>query len=345
MAQVIPVRGVERRTGAPGRAGPVRRAIEAATGLRLEAWSDADVAAYDAGYHPFVAAVDAAFRLHLPLALSPDHLWLLVAQGFSRIVNQDPEGMRAGFVRHEGTIPLEVRRDDFVAGSRTNDWPAVFAEFSRQIRDHIGEANHADLVPDFTTTGPVERAASEIVLMEAMQSYFEYRMMTLCGIPEVRLEGTREDWWKLAACTDRLGSRHGCTWWTDHLTPWLERVAACAGGADDPELWRSIYKVENRSGGPYATGWITQCFPYLQAGGDGATERNRYLGRPVLGRGEHGGVTMDEWPGGLSRAPFEWRYFAQVRSMAFVAGFTHMTQDAATSAVRPAIGWAVAAVR
>ena len=66
-----------------------------------------------------------------------------------------------------------MRRDDFVKGSPENPWSEVFKEFSAQIRDHVGAS--IDLfLPSFSTTGPVERAAAEVVLLDAMQSYFEY---------------------------------------------------------------------------------------------------------------------------------------------------------------------------
>ncbi len=45
-------------------------------------------------------------------------------------------------------------------------------------------------VCDFSTTGPIERAASEIVLMDAMQSYFDYVLQWICGTPEVTLLGS-----------------------------------------------------------------------------------------------------------------------------------------------------------
>lgn len=73
---------------------------------------------------------------------------------------------------------ITVRRDDFVKGSPENPWPEAFGEFSAAIREHLGDA-HGLIVADFSTTGPVERAASEVVLLDAMQAYFSYEMLTL----------------------------------------------------------------------------------------------------------------------------------------------------------------------
>ena len=124
-------------------------------------------------------------------------IWLMIIQGVANHINAHAEELRPRIVSHQGKIGIEVRRDDFVKGSPENPWSEVFNEFSVQIRDHVGPK--IDLfLPAFSTTGPVERAAAEIVLLDAMQSYFEYQVFTVCGIPTITLEGTHEDWKALA---------------------------------------------------------------------------------------------------------------------------------------------------
>src|SRR5207253_7510188 len=139
-----------------------------------------------------------------PLVLSPDILWLLVAQGFANHVNANAEELRPQLVKHSGKAVIAVRRDDFIKGSPENPWPEVFEEFSGQIRDHVGQATHELLQPAFSTTGVTERAAAQVVLLDAMQSYFSNEFHTLCGIPEIVLEGTAHDWGKLSERTRDL---------------------------------------------------------------------------------------------------------------------------------------------
>jgi hypothetical protein len=90
-----------------------------------------------------------------------------------------------------------VRRDDFVKGSPENPWGEVVGEFSARIREHAGPV-HDLFVPRFSTTGPAERVAAEIALLDAVKCYFRYVLETLCGIPAVTLEGTAADWQELA---------------------------------------------------------------------------------------------------------------------------------------------------
>ena len=226
--------------------------------------------------HPFVAAVHKAFMGHRPLCLSPDMIWLLIAQGVANHINAHPDELRPRLVRHPGRLALAVRRDDFVKGSPENPWPEVFAEFSAQIRQHVGPA--LDLfLPDFSTTGPVERAASEVVLLGAMRSYFTYEVMTLCGIPEITLEGTPEDWRAVAERARRFAGLD-LGWWLEALEPVLDQFARASRGEVDRPFWQSLYRLHDESGGPLITGWITAFFPYLKDGRTGqATQRNPWL--------------------------------------------------------------------
>eukprot|EP01052_Picozoa_sp_SAG31_P036155 SAG31_NODE_4471_length_3205_cov_2.753059_1_plen_307_part_00 len=59
--------------------------------------------------HGFIAAVTAAFKDHYPLALRPQHFWLMVAQGVATHVDLNAEAVRASWVRHEGKKTLAVR--------------------------------------------------------------------------------------------------------------------------------------------------------------------------------------------------------------------------------------------
>ncbi len=75
-----------------------------------------------------------------------------------------------------------------------NPWSEVLDDFSSQIRRHVGDKTHDLLTLTFSTTGPVERAAAQIVLMNCFKDYFVPFMTILCGIPSITLEGTVDDW-------------------------------------------------------------------------------------------------------------------------------------------------------
>jgi hypothetical protein len=303
-------------------------------------------------YHPFVAAVHRAFMDHRPLCLSPDAIWLLICQGVANHINTNAERLRSRFVRHEGRVQIDVRRDDFVKGSPENPWPEVFSEFSTKVRDHVGPTLGLFL-PAFSTTGPVERAAAEIVLLDAMRSYFRYAFRSRCGIPAVTLEGTTEDWEALA---ERAGAfaDYGLEAWIEVLRPILRQFVRASQGDVARTFWRSLYKLNDRSGGPVITGWITAFFPYLKdnrTGGasvpsgvlfrDDQEELKRMLYPSGRADWDTPGFSADSLPSGLSKAPFRWHYLEKTFDMEFLGGLMGVAQDSETLTLRPEIGWAV----
>ena len=301
-------------------------------------------------WHPVVAAVHRAFHDHRPLVLSPDIVWTLIAQGFAQHVHANAEALRSRFVSHAGQQAIEIRRDDLVMGSGGNAWTEVVDELTVGVRAHIESAAHDLLVPTFTTTGPNERTAAQVVLLDAMQSYFTYTVQTMCGIPQVVLEGTVGDWSSLAQRTEVLGEFE-LRWWTEALRPILAEFVAAAHGAARTEFWQSIYKHRSASGGPYVTGWISAFFPYVN---NLRTNRATVMNPSFRRRGaasENAPYSADEVssyslttasvPSGLATAPFTWRYLSETHEMEFLAGFVGVRQDGETLSLRPEIGWAV----
>jgi hypothetical protein len=138
-----------------------RKAFAKRTGAGTEASAANHARLAGGSIHPFVDAAQIAFDEHLPLVLSPDDVWLCIAQAFAHHVDENAEALRGRFVRHEGKAEIIVIRDGFRKGDPDNDWPGVFGEFSDAIAEHVGKQRDL-VVADFSTTGPVERAASEV---------------------------------------------------------------------------------------------------------------------------------------------------------------------------------------
>lgn len=291
-------------------------------------------------FHPLIATLHAAFTDHRPVVLSPDVIWLTITQGFAQHINANAERLRSMLVQHDGKLQLKVERHDFVKGSPENPWQEVFQEFSAKIQEHLG-ATHGLIVSDFSTTGPVERAASEITLMDSMQAFFGYEVCTLCGIPNITLEGTVQDWRRIAERVQEF-RRFELDWWVRFLEPILEQFVAAAGGNVDQGFWDSIYKWHGPkgSGSPHVTGWIKDFFPYLSSfsltpESNLILERNQRLGAPDVGPGR------DAFPALPARAPFLWKYLAAQYEMEFIGGLCGIRQEPKTLRLRPEIGWAV----
>jgi hypothetical protein len=308
----------------------------------LEAAAQIDTPLIAAGFHPFVAAVHTAYAYHYPLVISPDMIWLLITQGFANHINKYPEEMRRYFVDFKGKKLLNVDRPSFSKGSADNNWPGVFPEFGDSIEANTGPALLDLVTGDFSTTSPAEKIAFQITLMDAMKSYFTYSVTTLCGIPEITLEGSVQDWQKIEAKTQEL-AQYELSWWTDELLPVLREFTNTAAGRPNQEFWQAIYKMPFRgSGSPDISGWILNFFPYKDLGGNLV----QFIGAKKPD-GNNPGIpaqltaTTDEFTSGLSQADFIWNYYGTFYKMEFVAGFVGFRQDSQTLALRPEISWAV----
>jgi hypothetical protein len=213
----------------------------------------------------FAKAVHAAFFDHHPLVLSPDIIWLTIAQGLANHIDQNAERLRKEFVSHDGKKELVIERPDFVKGSPDNDWENVFPEFSSLIDANCVPGTKEIVENDFSTTGPVEKVVSHITLMDTVQHYFTYTMCCGCGFPSITLTGTTNDWEEIRRKAECL-KRYDLEWWLDALLPALDQFVAAAHGKPDLDFWRSLCMINTGTSFPKyepLTGWVQVFFPYL----------------------------------------------------------------------------------
>ena len=288
-------------------------------------------------FNPFMATIHSSFSSHRPIEISPDHIWLVLMQGFAAHVNNHSEELRDKFVSHTGELSLMVRRDDFKKGKIDNPWEEVFEEFCKQIEKHVGEDTVNLVTAKFSTTTPTEQAAFELTLMDALGHYFSYEVHSMCGIPSITLEGATQDWKELKERAMQL-EKYDLKWWTDELDPILEEFINASEGRVNTEFWNSMYKDKGQSGGPFVTGWISKLFPYL-AGKDPKFPRLN----PIFetDNPEELRISLESFPNGLSKVPFKWKYYFREYEMIFLSGFVGMSQNHETKAVRPEIGWII----
>ena len=288
-------------------------------------------------FHPFMNAMHTAYAKHYPMTISPDMIWLLIAQGFATHINQNGEEMRDYFVDFDGKKNLDIRRDYFVKGGKDNDWEGAFTEWSHKIEENTGPELLNLVSAEFSTTGIVEKAAFEITLMDAMKSYFTYSMTTMCGIPEITLEGSVDDWRLIEEKAQAL-AKYDLDWWIDGLMPILKEFTKAAKGKSDREFWQSIYKWNSvGSGNPYITGWILNFFPYMDYYG----EVKQFIGNPKINPSGRLTAETDIFMSGMSQADFNWNYYGRFFKMEILAGFMGYEQDKETLSLKPVIGWAV----
>lgn len=208
--------------------------------------------------HGFIGAVFEAYSNHYDLVLRPDDVWVAIMTQFSRYVENNAEALRKKFVNHDGQKKLVV----YGSGSlRTAD----YASFARQIIDAMKEHLNQDIttwmIPEFSTTTLNDRTVESVIMMSAMQKYFSYKQVLCCGIPNVTLQGSVEDWIKLRANIDNLlqyDLEDQMNVWHKMLAKILDEFVASRQGNPDISFWNKIcHSTYGGSGSSYLSGWIT----------------------------------------------------------------------------------------
>lgn len=222
------------------------------------------------GKDAFYKCIIDAYANHHPIKLSPDMIWLLISQGFSRYVNAHAEEMRPLLVNHSGKIDLTVETSDDLFSGKA-DWEKLMNDFSSQIEKNTKTDIAKTITADFSTTTLAERIASQTTLMESVKSYFDYTVIYIkCGIPNITIEGTPADWQRVIDKTKNLQS-YKIGKWTNELEPILNEFLKASNGKPRQEFWQNIVmkrKIDelNRGGCSLTKptmidGWILKFFP------------------------------------------------------------------------------------
>ncbi len=283
-------------------------------------------------YNSFFYGMYEAYSNHRPFILSPDMIWLLISQGFTRHVKANPESMRKFFVDFVGKLSLVVESYKPL-NDPTLAWEEIFPKFTDQIRQHTGDELVELLSCNFSTTTSVEKIASEITIMEAVKPYFEFIILYVgCGIPEITLEGTPEDWEKVLNKAREL-KKYNLKWWISELEPLLQEFVKASKGDINKEFWQNMFKYHSQKkyGAPnIIDGWIVKFFPY-----DKDDKRNNL-------KQLEGGKNL---PNEIVKVDVKFLEADKdsiiETELEFWSGFIGLEQNTDNFALRPQIGWMV----
>ena len=291
------------------------------------------------GKDAFYRSIVEAYANHQSITLSPDMVWLVISQGFARYVNAHAEKLRPKLVNHNGKMDLAIQTSKDLLKEDV-DWPSLIGDFASQINKYTKGGIAKTITADFSTTGTVERVASQITLMESVKSYFEYIVYRIaCGIPSVKLQGTAADWRRVLEKTKQL-EQYGLGKWVGELQPILKEFIKAAEGTPNQSFWKNIVKRQNterlKGGGcspdkpTELDGWLLKLFP------------------------DENGKTLDkvshtkDMPAEYVRVGFKYRVINPLNGklmsetpMELWAGFIGAKVDKEKNMVTPKVGWLV----
>ncbi len=140
--------------------------------------------------HPFVNAIQIAYGYHYPLVITPDIIWYLITSGVCEFINRNAEKLRHKLVDHEDKQKIVIETLDL-------NWHKIIDEFSQEIQNRTKTKVASLILNDFNTTTKCSKIVSQIVIMDSFKNYFEYELKCICGIPEIQVKGTQQDWIRL----------------------------------------------------------------------------------------------------------------------------------------------------
>ena len=281
-----------------------------------------------------------AYADHRPLVLSPDMVWLIISQGFSRYVNAHTEEMRDLLVFHEGKMELVTISNNNIL-LPNGDWELLLNDFSACIAKNT-KGELADLMTaNFSTTGITERIASQVSLMDVVKKYFIYtRISASCGIPSITLKGSPEDWQKVL---DKVCSlkKYNLEKWASDLEDILKEFVKASKGNHNTSFWQSIVKkrrIDQIMAGngcltdpkkiTYLDGWFLKFFPNALGETPDSVVWNHDMPQEMVRVSFRQVLTDPDTGEPLDTIP-----------MQLWAGFVGVEEDAKTRALTPKIGW------
>ena len=289
------------------------------------------------GNHAFIRGMHRAYAEHRPFSISPDMIWLLISQGFAKHINNNSEKFRHHFTHSDQKEEIIFEDNRIRLCDPESPWEELFPQFMNEFRQRVGDDLVDCLEANFSTTGLTEKIASQITIMEALKSYYEYiQSYCICGIPELTIEGTKEDWQEIIKKLEGL-RKYELDWWIDGMIPLLEEFVNVFEGTIIKTFWQHMFKMhsEDYYGAPdIVDGWILKFYPYLKNGEKlGESIEISFLGPEGLSEEfvvtdfKQRAVSLD---GSFKDTPLElW------------AGFIGLEQNKETLGLRPKIGWMI----
>jgi hypothetical protein len=217
--------------------------------------------------HPFLDSLYLAYQNHLNLRLTPDDVWFQIITEFAELINNNAEKYRNMFVEHEGQKDLIVELD-------CENWELFLENICDLINKNTKNNLSNDFIIKFSESNSDDIIMQQICIMHSAQKYFRYVFNNLCGIRNVELTGTIDDWEKIVFGANNLKNKYKeiCGDWLDKLIPVLEKFVETKKGIVDFGFWNRIMRddfelIGHLKGGygmeviNYITGWSRYFFP------------------------------------------------------------------------------------
>lgn len=205
----------------------------------------------------YLNTLSTAYSRHRNVVLNPHDVWFIVLNEIADYVNAHSDECSAIFTNGmtgKKTV-ITVPTSDVTEIDPT----LIVAELNNYFPAYA-------FIPSLSTAGKPEMTAMCAALSGGVQRYYQY-MTFMCGIPEVKVGGTAEDWQTLLGMTAEIAMMFKTAGVRD-MVLYLVRVADILDQIqrsffmDLTEFWKDIFTQKNvGSGGQLnVNGWFTKLY-------------------------------------------------------------------------------------
>jgi len=187
------------------------------------------------------------WKQHFGAIISPTILWNMILSNLAYKVNKEPEKFRKYFSESDEKIEIKVNQPGNLIS------PELLI---KGLAGRVPSSMIDDCFPEFSTDTEMSTIANYTAFLDMVSPYYNYSMFC-CGIPKVKVLGTKEDWSKLMFTLGMItATLPECK---DYLLTVANRVGKII---DDNCDFSDIYRLERcGSGGQVEVeGWIKEFF-------------------------------------------------------------------------------------
>lgn len=209
---------------------------------------DTDVV-YHSGYLGYLAK---AWENHYSVVMTPDNIWFMIVNEIALAVKEAPERYTKLFTK----TPNKKQWILVPTLDPTSIRPQLVIN---ALKDRVPIKTDLFL-PEFSTSTPMSIMAMNVAFCDVVSPYYSYGTF-LCGIPNIRIEGTEKDWSLLLSNLKKLSKL-----FKNKLDTYLDRCVMCvdqlikAAKENNSDYFKTMVKLEKCGSGHQfdMNGWILQ---------------------------------------------------------------------------------------
>lgn len=202
---------------------------------------------YHEGFFNYLAM---AWEKHYSAVIRPDDIWYMILNEITAVIAKSPDEYSSLFTTTPGEKQLILVPTNSV---EKIDPDLVIEELKSRVPSNVGA-----FLPKFSTTTPAITLAMNVSFCDAVSPYYSYGTF-MCGIPNVRIEGTQADWQLLLTSIKNLSEL-----FKGNLGSYLDRCHLLVGNIvraatnSDAEFFKTMVKLEPCGSGHQfdMSGWI-----------------------------------------------------------------------------------------